>query len=389
MKNIAFLLISLFIGIQANAQSKNASLTITYKGSPLCYWDVTLKHGDVAIGQGKTDDKGFVDFGSVQLVSLNVDASGYKKTNNGEKKWDVKGYIKLNDQGHADFDFDPLVQDSGMPSMMESAWGLTLNDCKSSTTTTNNSNGNSTSTTNTNSNSSNNENSNSNSTTTTTTTTTVQHDPAQAYADQKTAYENQLANIERKLTKKKDEQSKYDANSKEYKELNFDIQELELEKELTQLKLEKTEKSIARGNLPLNKADRDYYNQREDEIKAKQDTLKQNRKNGNNASNEKEIKNEELEKDKDKDKEKNESEEDEEIESFDVYTPEQLKEMGTPGLQKLKLEYQTKMAKRNTVLKTRGSSLKPERRSQIENELAELERMIALCEEEIASRKNK
>ena len=79
----------------------------------------------------------------------------------------------------------------------------------------------------------------------------------------------------------------------------------------------------------------------------------------------------------------------EEIESFDSYTPEQLKEMGTVGLQKLKLEYQTKMAKRNTVLKTRGSTLKPDKRTQIENELVELERMIKLCDEEIASRKDK
>ena len=389
MKNFAFLLFFLLVAFQATAQSKNASLTITYKGSPLCYWDVTLKHGDVAIGQGKTDDKGFVDFGSVQLVSTGVDASGYKKTNNGEKKWDVKGYIKLNDQGHADFDFDPLVQDSGMPSMMESAWGLTLNDCKSGSTVSNTSSEKSTttgtSTTGTNST----DNGNSNSTESNTTTETVQHDPAQAYADQKLAYENQIKNIDRKLLKKKEEIAKYESNSAEYQELNFDIQELELEKELTQVKLEKTEKSIARGNLPLNKTDRDYYNQREDEIKAKQDTLKENRKNLKNGKTETEIKNEQVDEKADGNVDEVEEDHTEEIESFDSYTPEQLKEMGTVGLQKLKLEYQTKMAKRNTVLKTRGSTLKPDKRTQIENELVELERMIKLCDEEIASRKDK
>lgn len=371
-----FLLLTLLcFGLSAQ-ESKKVTMRITYKGNPLCHWDVTLKHGDVALSQGKTDHNGFVDFGTVRILSNQVDASGIKKTNNGEKTWDVKGYIVLNDNGHADFDFDPLVQEMGMPSMLESAWGLTLNDCGSGSTT-------STSVTTNNSSSSNSSSTNQTDNSSSNTTTTSENnsvtedkpeplvvDPAQGYANQKAMYENQLVSIDRKIEKKKEEQAKCKPDSKDFNELEYDIQELKLERELTQIKLEKTEKSIANGNAPLNKSDRDYYNEKEDAIKAEQDKLKENRKKGVSPTGA-----------------TNDSDE-EEIEGFTIYTPEQIAEMGTPGLQKLKIEYQTKLAKRNTILKTRGASLSMERKAQIENEILELERMIKLCEEEILRRKD-
>lgn len=372
MKNIFTLVLVALLGLNVSAQdSKKVTMKITYKGNPLCYWDVTLKHGDVAIGQGKTDDKGFVDFGYVRLLSNQVDASGYKKTNNGDKSWDVKGYINLNEQGHADFDFDPLVQEMGMPGMLESAWGLTLNDCVASSSS-NSSNNNSSTQNTTSTDNSSTTNTTDNSTTANSTTSTPEPlvvDPAQGYANQKALYENQIAGLNRKIEKKKEEQAKLTPETKEYNELTYDIMELELERDLTQVKLEKTEKSIANGNTPLNKTDRDYYNQKEEEIKTKQETLKENRKKGLSPTGE--------EADVDED----------EIEGFEIYTPEQLAEMGTPGLQKLKLEYQTKLTKRNTILKTRGASLKPDKRTQLENEVLELERMIKLCDEEITKRK--
>jgi hypothetical protein len=117
----------------------DVSLKFTYKGAALCYWDVTLKSGNVTIGKGTTDGEGQVVFSNVAGQPREVNAEAVKKTANGEKKWSVNGYIKLDDAGFCHFDFEPLVtetvNDAGMPaSLIETSWGLTLNDCGGSAT---------------------------------------------------------------------------------------------------------------------------------------------------------------------------------------------------------------------------------------------------------------
>jgi hypothetical protein len=378
--------------------SKDVTLKLTYKGNPLCYWDVTLKHGDVAIGQGKTDDKGFVDFGSVNLLDNRVDASGYKKTNNGEKTWDVKGYITLNDQGHADFDFEPLVQESGMASMMEVAWGLTLNDCIA---------GNSTSGQNTTGTS------NSGNTTTDSNNGDAEGDSdiapantemsmAESLQNQKAMYQKQIQDADKKIAKKTEERNSLNAESPEYKELSYEIRELEIDKSLSQVKLEKTEKMIANGNAPLNKTDREYYKQKEDELKTQKDNLKAEKSNAsvkseNNESDKKTVDednksgNENSQEVKEDNEEKKSEEgdggEEEEFEKFDIYTAEELALMSTFNLQKLKVEYTTKSGKRKTAIKAKGTLMKEEKKMQLENEISELEKMIVLVEAELAKRK--
>ncbi|NBR15936.1 MAG: hypothetical protein EBU01_15370, partial [Crocinitomicaceae bacterium] len=125
------LIFSFLLAFTFSAQKTlDVKLILKYKNSPLCNWDVTIKHGDVAIAKSKSNEKGEVVFKNATILSLSIDAYGYKAFNGGDKKWDVKGYIQLNDQGFAEFDFEPLVKDAGMPvSMLESAWGLTINDC--------------------------------------------------------------------------------------------------------------------------------------------------------------------------------------------------------------------------------------------------------------------
>ncbi|MBL7899984.1 MAG: hypothetical protein JNJ99_15695 [Crocinitomicaceae bacterium] len=388
-----------------NAISKDVTLKLTYKGNPLCYWDVTLKHGDVAIGQGKTDDKGFVDFGSVNLLDNRVDASGYKKTNNGEKKWDVKGYITLNDQGHADFDFEPLVQESGMASMMEVAWGLTLNDCiagnstsgQNTTGTTNSG----TTTTNTNSNDA--QTDNDSESDSDNAPVNSEMSMAESLQNQKAMYQKQIQDADKKIAKKTEERNTLNADSPEYKELSYEIKELELDKSLSQVKLEKTEKMIANGNAPLNKTDREYYKQKEDELKTQKDNLKteksssnvkvdngdsdkkeviEDTKSGNENSKEVKENNEEKKAD-----EGDAAEEEEEFEKFDIYTAEELALMSTFNLQKLKVEYTTKSGKRKTAIKAKGTLMKEEKKMQLENEISELEKMIVLVDAELAKRK--
>lgn len=143
MKSL-FTAIALWIGC-ATAFSTDVNIRFVYQNAPLCNWEVTIKNGNASIGKGTTGRDGWLRLSGVSLMSKDINADGIKKTANGEKKWNVKGYIKLNDQNTAEFDFEPVVkeaaQDSGMPiSMFEGSWGLTLNDCggspQASTTTT-------------------------------------------------------------------------------------------------------------------------------------------------------------------------------------------------------------------------------------------------------------
>lgn len=374
-------------------ESKKVTMKLTYKGSPLCYWDVTIKHGDMQLKQAKSDENGFVDFGYVSLYSYGVDAYGYKKTANGEKKWEVKGYITLNENGHVDFDFQQLVEETGMGSMIESAWGLTLNDCAAGSGSSATTNQTTTST-----------NQSSTTSTTDSKTTLEQWDEesaareeerkreqeqreadwesgkttAEGYQNQRTMYQNQIKNIDAKIAKKTEELNEVKSDSKEYSEISYELKDLEIEKQLTQLKLEKVEKEIAKGNVPLEKSDREYYKSKEDELKEQQRLLKEKRESGVR-----------INEDQDNGQEVTTGEEEEEFEKFIVYTAEDFVGMSTMNLQKLKIEYSAKLGKRRTVFKTKGSIMKPEKLALLEDEIASLEAMIELMDAELAKRKDK
>jgi hypothetical protein len=114
-------------------EKKEIAIRFTYNGSPLCNWEVTLKHGDVQLAKTTSDNNGYARFPEATILSKSVDAYGYKAHQNGDKKWDVKGYITLDDNYQAAFDFKDVMKEmegSGMPkSMLEASWGLTMNDC--------------------------------------------------------------------------------------------------------------------------------------------------------------------------------------------------------------------------------------------------------------------
>ncbi len=417
MIRTGLVMLCLLLGVSLSAQeSKKVSMKLTYKGAPLCYWDVTIKHGDMTLKQGKTDENGFVDFGYVSLYSYAVDAYGYKKTANGEKSWDVKGYITLNENGHVDFDFQQLVEETGMGSMIESAWGLTLNDCGSGGA----SGGTGTSGTTSSQTTGETENT---STGTETKSTLEQWNEesaakeeerkqeqaqrdadwesgkttAEGYQNQRAMYINQIKNCDAKIVKKTDERNGVKADSKEYSELSYEIKDLEIEKEITQLKLEKVEKEIAKGNVPLEKSEREYYKAKEDDLKEQQRILKEKRDSGvrineneqeNNGAGKEQNGSEENDT-KSNGTEENNIEEEEEFEKFVVYTAEEFAAMSTINLQKLKLEYSAKLGKRKTVLKAKGSIMKTEKLALLQDEIYSVEKMIELMDSELAKRKDK
>lgn len=400
-------------------------MTFTYKGAPLCYWDVTIKNGDVPLAKGKTDDKGYVEFSSVKLISLSINASGIKTTPNGEKKWDVNGYIALKENGECNFDFEPMLKETGMPvSMMEVAWGLTLNDCLKSSSSSSSA---------------------SNSVSQNTASQTVAKEEteeekeareeaeekkeaadlaatqAQGMQNSKAMYENKVANLSSKIDKKKKELATVAAGSKEESELNYEIRLLEIDRDLNQVKLEKTNAMIAKGNMPLSKAEKTGFNTREDALKAEEDQLKADQKAGKMfggmalqeqqtvtpiekkveepviknqeiKSTEKEVKEtekkeSEAKEQKEDKKESSKEEEKEEEEEFSIMTADEMKAMSLVGLHKLNIRYNTMLTNRKVSLNAKSAVMKPEKKAQIEKEVAELQVALELLDKEIASRK--
>jgi hypothetical protein len=368
---LSFLFITFFTTVFGQ-KTMDVSLKITYKGNPLCNWEITLKHGDVALGKAITDNKGMAKFPGVTILSKSVDAYGYKKSANGEKKWDVKGYIQLNDEGHADFDFDPLVKEMGMPGMIENAWGLTINDCGNAAPTAPVTSPSKTETTTTETEDSKNS---------AGTTLPTMASPAENNLALKQNLETKLQIIDNKLIKKEKEKTKYQEGSEEYSDAMYDIEDLKLEKQLTQLQLERTEKSISQNNLPLKKEDRDFYNQKEKELKESQKQLKERKKSGllygQTAT---EISNP-VDATVDNDKNSTNSS------SITVNTLEELNEMSSTQLKKQKVELNTQATSRKMKLKTGGGKMSAEEKTHLEQELKSIDLQLERINQVLESRK--
>lgn len=385
MKNLLLFCSLILTTIAIGQQTANVKLKIVYNNNPLCNWEVTLKHGDVAIGKGTTDKNGMVEFNGVTLLSKSVDAYGYKPHKNGDKKWDAKGYIKLNNDFYGVLDFGPIVKDAGMPvSMLENAWGLTINDCgqvgQSNNTTpakteeTKPSNTTSTNTTTPT------ENSNTESTTAS---------PLENLQNQKIGLENKINSIDKKIEKKKAERSKYSESSKEHSALSYEIRDLELDKEITQIKLERTNRLIEKGGTSfLTKDERQNFDSREDKFVAEQKELKQKEKSGIpfggsapiTSPTETKVEN------NSKDDSKQNEEKNEEEGKRKIYTSSELAAMSTAGLKKLKLENNTAISKRKVTLKTKSSFLTPQEKADLQLEIDDLIKQVELIDVELEKR---
>jgi hypothetical protein len=132
MKN-ALLLFLATLSMSAFAQT-DVSLKMTYNGNPVCKYEVTIKHGDVAIGQGVTDNNGEVTFSQVMLIASNIDVHAHKQGAASDMSFDMKGYVILDENNHADIKLEDLLKEitsgSGMPeSMFAGSWGLNALDC--------------------------------------------------------------------------------------------------------------------------------------------------------------------------------------------------------------------------------------------------------------------
>lgn len=246
----------LLAGFGTTAQT-NIHLKITYNNQAVCRYDVTIKAGGGTVGKGVTDDNGEISVSSPVNVK-DVDVHGIKKTANGEKKFDIQGYVRLDDDGYAHIQMENLVKEmasgSGLPeSMMAAAWGLTDLDCGG--TSSSGSGG-----------------SNTDEGETSGSGTAVPALPSreESLAMQEQGFRNEIANLDRKIDKSEREIEKLKAAGADptdirLEELNRD--EMKWKRERKMVGLEKVQK-MQQG--PLSAADKASFNQREEGYKARE-----------------------------------------------------------------------------------------------------------------------
>jgi hypothetical protein len=104
------------------------NLKITYNGAGVAHNDITVKVGDAVLGKGKTDADGNVSIDGPSSFPRNIDVYGHVSTPNGEKNWDLKGWVALDDQNFFHIKMEDVLAemgDMGMPTrMIAEAWGL-------------------------------------------------------------------------------------------------------------------------------------------------------------------------------------------------------------------------------------------------------------------------
>lgn len=415
-KLLALIILTVQVGFVFSQERHTVTLTLKYKNNPLCNYNVTIYNGDVPISTSKSNDKGVATFSNASLLSRSINASGVKTANGSEKKWDVKGFITLDDSWSATLNFEQLIQEMGAPeSLMAAAWGLTIMDC---------SGGSSSSNSGTSSQGTDNQNNGGliKKEETSSSTTTQKEEPeeqekslAENMADMKAQREQQQAdrkamleqekaqltskvqNLESKIQKRKVERDSKVNGSKEWSDLAYEVRDLELEKSIAETKLERTTDELAYGNQGLSKAERESYKNRLDKFETEQKETRRKQKDdvifgqapvtevkSETKEEKSEVKTEE--KKEGKTEEKKEEKKSNEEEGIKVHTSEELANMSVLNLKKLKLDTNGGISRRNFTLKTKKALLKPDEKTKIEKEILDLENQVKLIEAELLKR---
>lgn len=365
-------LLMLFIGwsLQATSQT-NVDLKITCEGKPLCYWDITLKQGDVVVGSSKTDDQGMAYFKGIYLAYNTIDVYGNKNTANGQKDWNVRGYVDVDQSGNAHLEFKPFLDDMGIPvATAVAAWGLNEGGCSGGSPSAS-----SGSSSTTESSSSSSESTSSSSSSDETTSTTEEPKSTQASAPlmtpqesleaQKAMYENQVARSNSKISKLQRKLEDEEEGTKAHNDLLYDIRLEEIDKEISEKKLEKTELMIANNYAPIPKSQRGPIEDQIDALKDEEKELKQKQKDDIAFGTDEKLNVNAV---------------------VDSYGEEELADMGNLELRRAKMDQSTTLSKRKLKLKTKKAFMSPNEIQELEAEIALLEKNIEILEAEIERR---
>lgn len=117
---------------ETNADTRvraTVKLKITYEGVGVADSDITIKHGDVALGSGRTDSDGEVSISASGLASSSIDIEGRKQTRNGHKSWSIGGWVTLDGSNYAHVKMEQVIAEMaefmGMSeTSLAAMWGL-------------------------------------------------------------------------------------------------------------------------------------------------------------------------------------------------------------------------------------------------------------------------
>ncbi|MCF6366191.1 MAG: hypothetical protein L3J35_08320 [Bacteroidales bacterium] len=350
MKKTIFFLFILTMSL--SSFSENISLKITYNGKGVSGHTVTVSIGGNKLGSGITNNNGDVSISVPSLPVKDIDVAGVKECNGGKKSWEVKGFVRLDNNNFAHLKMEipvkELVEASGgmmSESMIISSYGLICGQNSRPNTNTNSANNN----TSTNSSSSNNN-----------TNNLPIITKEESLANQKIMLENKISGIEARISKKK---TKLNSGAFEGGKKNnalYDVKELEIEKLISENKLNKVNQTIADGRL--NKAQRNQFKAKDEELKDELKQVKEDRKKGVSLLSE-----------------------DDKLDFLKI-TDEELKEMSTFDLKNKKIRLNTTLSKKKIKLKTKKRFLSPNELKALEEQISTIKESILTINNEIAKR---
>lgn len=386
-------------------------LKFTYEGSPLVGYDITTSINNVNIsgGTGKTDSQGVVNLNTEPLPIGDIDVKGEIVCNNSTKKFEASGFVHVSPSNDNYFELKlekvakQMAEFSGMSiDMIMESFGVNcarsggLSSSSNSSSASNNTNV-------SNSSSSNNSATSSNSTNTISASEQQkkEHDdwsaqnenrreesaakrdefmvnssPEQGYQNQKDMLTNQIYKLDKKISGKESDLNDSKLKTKDKNDLQYDIKEMQVEKAIKQNKLDKVNAIIAKGNKPLNKAEKESYKQKEESLKDELDQVKEDRKKGVSlvSANANTV-------------ESTNDEEGVDMKEIGAYTEAEVQNMSDVKLKSAKVGVKTKLNKKKVSLKAKAKVMKQDKKAILEKEIELLEKTVGYIEAEIESRK--
>ncbi len=227
----------------------------------------------------------------------------------------------------------------------------------------------------------------------------------QMMADSKAAKEQEkqtltskVENLRQKVARRVAERDQLEKGTKDWSDLSYEVADLEYELKISETELERVTDELAYGQEGLSKAEKERYKAKLSKLEAQQSENRKNQKNGltfgqasaENADDTKEVpaakeENNSAEKESAKSDEK-ETEDKDDKDARKLYTAEEIAQLSTFDLKKLKMDCNTIIGKRKLKLKTKSSFLSPAEKTAIQTEIDELTKQIELAEAELTKR---
>lgn len=280
------LITSLLTIIAITTFAQDVKLKVTYKGQGVSGHTVSAYIQGQKRGSGVTNDAGEVTIHINNLNSLYLDWKGEKTCDNGEKKWEVSGYGKLDENNFYHLKMEEITEmmakESGgfiSESMLATSYGLVCNGSSSSNSNTPKSS------------SSSNNSSNSSSDDDWFKEQDEKREQRKAERDQtmddfmsgktreeglqnqKVSLTNSINSIDNKIQNKEQKIAKGKVSGKEVEITKLEIEELKVKKQIKQNKLEKVNLQLEKTTL--SKSERTTFKERENKLEAQRKDIKE------------------------------------------------------------------------------------------------------------------